>query len=203
MSFLEILGLSLMNQKSSDPVTFVDRSGKDHKRICLDFVITNQPESVTEFVTDNDSCDFTPYSVQIRKKVAKRTYADHFAIMYEIETLWQDRVRYKEESVWNYKRKLGDIKFDIFTSNALNYLLNKVEGESDINAVHKSFVNTITKGLFQSYGRRSITASKVTRINDDLVWRKRISDIDKLHEQFKSDKECNQVYKTKKQILKG
>ena len=203
LSQLEMMGLTILNQRSSDQVTFVDRSGKNHKRVCLDFVISNHPNSVSEFRTDNSDYEFTPYSVKMRKKVATRTYADHFALMYEFETLWQDRVKFKTNSVWNYKKKLGDVKFDIFTSNAFCYLMKKVDEEPSIDLVQKAFENTLTKGLFQSYGRRSITASKVTRINDDLVWRKRISEIEKLHEQFKEDKECNQVYKTKKQILRG
>ena len=105
--------------------------------------------------------------------------------MYDFEVMWKDRVKYKPETVWNYKKRLGDIRFDIFTSNSVNYLLRKVEEEPDINLVQKAFQGTLTKALFQSYGRRSITASKVTRINDDLVWRRRVSELDKLHEQFK------------------
>ena len=203
MNMIETMGLHLMNQESNDPTTFVDKSSKVHKRICLDFVVTNHPQCVSGFRTDDESHSFTPYSVKMRKKVARRTYADHFAIMYDFETLWKDRVRHKDNQVWNYKRKLGDVKFDIFTSNAMNFLLRKVEEEPSIDRVHKAFCDTITTGLFQSYGRRSITASKVTRIDDDLIWRKRLSEIDKLHEQFLSDKECNQIYKTKKQILRG
>ena len=203
MRMLDLMGLSLMNTRSPDPVTFVDRSDKNHKRVCLDFVITNHPERVFEFVTDDSAHEFTPFSVQMRKKVASRTYADHFAIMYEFETAWQDRVKFEPESFWNYKKKMGNIRFDLFTNNACNYLLNKIESESDINAVQKAFESTITKGLFQSYGRRTLTDKKVTRVNDQLVWRQRLSDIDKLHKEFLQEKETNRIYKTKKAVLKG
>ena len=125
---LQINGLTLMNYMSPDPVTFVDKSKPNHKRVCLDLVVTNKPGAVSGFVTDSDlnGHEFTPYSVRMRKKDAKRVYADHFAIMYEFETLWQERVKFKPDSIWNYKRRLGNTKFDIFTSNVMNYLLNKI-----------------------------------------------------------------------------
>ena len=200
---IEQMGLSIMNSLSPNPITFVDRSGKDHKEIVLDLVLTNQPATISNFVTDDESHAFTPYSVQMRKKVSSRTYADHRSIMFEVETMWQNRVNVKKEPIWNYKKQVGDLKFDLFTSNACSFLMNKIQNEKDINLVQKAFHNVITKGLFQSYGKRTITASKVTRINDDLVWRNRISDINKLHAQFQADKESNQVYKIRKSILKG
>ena len=43
----------------------------------------------------------------------------------------------------------------------------------------------------------------MNRINDELVWRQRIKDIDRLEAQFKDENEVNQIYKIKKVILKG
>ena len=48
-----------------------------------------------------------------------------------------------------------------------------------------------------------MTASKIRRINDDLVWRERTSDIIKLQLRYSDDKESNQIYKIRKEILKG
>ena len=140
LTLIKELGMKVMNNLSPDPITFVDRSGKDHKRIVLDLAISNCPDTISNFKTDNDDHDFelTPYSVHIKKKQTSRTYADHFGVMFDYETLWQDRVKFKRDSIWNYKRQLGDLKFDLFTSNACNFLLNKVLSEKDINAVHKS-----------------------------------------------------------------
>ena len=200
---LQILGLSIMNTMSDNPITFIDRSGKDHKRVVLDLVISNMPESFVNFKTDDEKYEFTPYSVHKRKGVTSRTYADHMSIIYEVETQWQDKVIFKREPVWNYKKQLGNVKFDLFTSNACNFLMNKVESEPDIDLVHKAFCKVITKGKFQSYGKRTLTASKLRRVNDELVWRQRLSDLDKLQKQFQDDKETNQIYKTRKSILAG
>ena len=203
MDQLQIHGLSIMNTMSDDPITFIDRSGKDHTRVVLDLVISNKPDAFLNFKTDSEKYEFTPYSIHKRKGVSSRTYADHMSIVYEIETLWQDRVTFKREPLWNYKEKLGDVKFDLFTSNACNFLMSKVEAEPSIDKVHKAFCKVITKGKFQSYGKRTLTASKLRRVNDELVWKQRLSDIDKLQKQFQEDKETNQIYKTRKSILAG
>ena len=126
----------------------------EHKRIVLDLVISNCPNTISNFVTDNETKkELTPYSVHVRKKQTSRTYADHFGVMFDYETLWQDRVKFKRDPIWNYKKQLGDLKFDLFTSNACNYLINKVLSEKDINSVHKAFRKVLTKGRFQSYYR--------------------------------------------------
>lgn len=203
MDQLEVKGLQVMNTMSPNPITFIDRSGKDHRRRVLDLVVSNQPVTISNFRTDDEDYNFTPYSVQMRKGKSSRTYADHMGIIYEVRTNWQDRVKFERDSIWNYKKQLGDLKYHLFTSNACNYLMNKVHSEPDINAVHKAFTNVLTKGKFQSYGKRTVTASKIRRVNDDLVWRERISEINKLQARFKDDKEINQIYKTRKVILKG
>ena len=203
MDMIDSSGLMIMNTMSQNPITFIDRSGRDHKESVLDLVITNHPNTISKFKTDNRDYEFTPYSVKMRKKVASRTYTDHMSIIYNVRVSWQDRVVFKKDSIWNFKKQLGDLKFHIFTSNACNFLLNKVENESDINAVHKAFSDVLTKGKYQSYGKRSVTASKIRNVNDDLVWRERISDLNRLHARFKDEKEINQIYKTRKVILKG
>ena len=198
-----ILGLEIMNNLSPDPITYIDRSGKDHRRVVLDLVITNQPELVSNFRTDNEDYNFTPYSVHMKKKKSSRTYADHMSIIYDIGVKWQDKVEFQKDTIWNYKKMLGDLKFHLFTSNSCNFLMDKVDNEADINVVHKAFVSVLTKGKFQSYGKRTVTASKVQKINDDLVWRERISELHKLQVRFSEEKESNKIWKTRKVILKG
>ena len=200
---LELMGLEILNKRCSDPTTFIDRSGKDHRRSVLDLVISNRPDTISEFKTDNEDQEFTPYSVHMKKGVSSRTYADHFSITYNMETWWQERIEVKKEPIWNYKKLLGNVKYDLFTSNACNYLMHKIETEPDINVVHKSFCKVMTKGKFQSYGKRTVTVSQLKRINDDLVWRQRISDLDKLQKQYEDEKETNQIYKIRKNIIQG
>ena len=203
LEMLEINSLVIMNNLSPNPITFIDRSGKDHKREVLDLVITNQPGTVSGFKTDDEKYEFTPYSVQMRKGKSSRTYADHMSIIYEVETKWQDRVEFQKNTIWNYKRQIGDLKYNLFTANSCNFLMDKIDSEPDINQVHKAFVKVMTKGKFQSYGKRTVTESKVRKINDDLVWRERISDLHKLQLRFSEEKEVNQIYKIRKVILKG
>ena len=200
---IDILGLEIMNNRSSNPITFVDRSGKDHRRVVLDLVLSNMPDTINNFKTDDEKLEFTPYSIHKRKGSTYRTYADHFSVMYQVSTMWQDRTEFIKEPIWNYKKLLGNVKFDLFTSNACNFLMNKIETASDINDVHKAFVKVITKGKFQSYGRRSLTVTKLKKVNDELVWRQRLSDLDKLEKQFSEEKENDRIYKTRKVIVAG
>ena len=41
------------------------------------------------------------------------------------------------------------------------------------------------------------------QIDDNLVWRQRLADLDKLQKMYQKEKETNQIYKTRKSILKG
>ena len=97
LSMIEKMGLRIMNTLSDDPITFIDRSGKNHKRVCLDLVLTNMPQAVSGFKTDTKE-EFTPYSVHIRKKVTSRTYADHRSVIFDFETKWKDRVKFVQET---------------------------------------------------------------------------------------------------------
>ena len=143
---LEIHGLHMMNILSPNPITYIDRSGKDHRRAVLDLVISNKPETISEFKTDDEKYEFTPYSVHMRRGSSYRTHADHMSITYKVTVQWQDRVEFNKEAIWNYKKQLGNLKFHLFTSNACNFLINKVESEPDINKVHKAFVGVLKKG---------------------------------------------------------
>ena len=204
--FLDILkdkGLSIMNTLSQDPITFVDKSHKPPKRCVLDLVITNQPDTISEFRTDDDSLDFTPFSIHRRKGKTSRTYSDHRSIIYSLRVGWCDRLRVKRNTIWNFKKPLGDLRFDIYSSNATPYLLEKVRSEDDINKVVKAFRDVMTKGKFVSYGKLSLTMRAEARVNDDMVWRNRIADVEKLHRQFEDMSEANQIYKIRKTILKG
>ena len=98
---------------------------------------------------------------------------------------------------------LGNTNYDLFTSNACGFLIKKIKEEEDINQVHKAFLKVMEKGKFFSYGKRTITASKMKQIDDNLVWRQRLADLDKLQKMYQEEKETNQIYKTRKSILKG
>ena len=200
---IDALGLEILNSRSKNPVTFIDKSKPTHTRLVLDLVISNQPDAVTQFKTDDEDFNFTPYSVRMRKGKSSRVHADHMSIIYQVSTAWSDRVEFTREPMWYYKKMLGDVKYDLFTSNACRLLVQKVEEEEDINKVHAAFMKVIKKAKFVSYGKRSVTASKIKRIDDDLVWRQRIADLDKLQKMFQDEKETNQIYKTRKSVLRG
>ena len=203
LDMIENMGLTIMNGLSPVPITYIDRSGPDHRENVLDLVISNKPENISDFKTDGKDLEFTPYSIKMKAGKSERTYADHMSIIFNFETSWQDRVVIRKEPIWNYKKPLGNVKYDLFTSNASRFLINKVMNEGDINLVHKAFCNTIKKAKFQSFNKRTLTASKIKRINDRLVWRQRISDLEALERQFKEEKESNKIYKARRVILKG
>ena len=139
----------------------------------------------------------------MRAGKAERTYADHRSIIFNFKTRWQDRVKFKKEPVWGYGTPLGDLKFALFTDNATYYLIKKVKKERDINKVHSAFSKIIHKAKFQSYNKQTITASKLRRLNDNLVWRKRIADLEKLEQKFMKEKEQIKAFKAKRVIMKG
>ena len=210
--FLDLVkdaGLVFMNNLSDNPVTFVNRSAKENtipKRCVLDFVLANKPATVSQFRTDSEveeKREFTPYSVKVKRGVTSRVYADHMAVMYDTEVGWKDRVKHEKVVVWNYRAPGGDLKFYIATANKVNFLLNKVVKEKDINVVINAFQKSLIKSKFQSYGKRSYTDSKVTVINDDMLWAKRLKDIDRLQKMFEADKESTQIYRTRSAILRG
>ena len=203
MDQVDSLGLDLLNSRCQNPITFTDKSKPNHTKLVLDLVLSNQPDSVSEIKTDDSTYSFTPYSVHMRRGVSSRTYADHMSIIYQLSTGWKDRVEFKKDPIWNFKKMLGDTKYDIFTSNACDFLIKKIENEPNIDDVHYAFVKVFRKAKHLSYGKRTVTASKIKRINDDLVWRSRLADLDKLQKMFQDDKEINQVYKTRKSILAG
>ena len=203
LDMIENLGLSVMNGLSPVPITFIDRSGPDHRENVLDLVISNEPSNISNFKTDGKDLEFTPYSVKMKAGKAERTYADHMSIIFDFQIRWQDRIPLRKEPLWNYKKPLGSVKYDIFTNNASRFLINKVMHEPSIDKVHKAFRDVINKAKFQSFNKRTITASKLKRINDCLVWRQRIQDLEVLERQFKDEKESNKVYKARRIILKG
>ena len=209
LDWVKEAGLTFMNNLSDNPITFVNRSAKENtepKRCVLDFVLTNKPETISEFKTDSENenkREFTPYSVRTKKGVTSRVFADHMAVMYSTEVGWKDRVMHEKVVVWNYRAPGGDLKFDIATSNKFNFLHNKIVRESDINIVIKAFQQALTKSKFQSYGKRSYTDQKVKVINDELLWAQRLKDIDRLQKQFESEKEPVQIYKTRAAIIRG
>ena len=138
----------------------------------------------------------------MKKGQAERTHADHMSIIFSFKTRWCDRIKFKREPSWDYRKPLGQVKFDIFTSNSVRYLLNKVTHEPDINKTHTAFINVIKKAKFQSFNKRTITANKVKRLNDKLVWRERINNLAKLEKRLQNEKESNKVYQMRKVILK-
>ena len=139
----------------------------------------------------------------MKKGQAERTHADHMSIIFSFKTRWCDRIKFKREPSWDYRKPLGQVKFDIFTSNSVRYLLNKVTHEPDINKTHTAFINVIKKAKFQSFNKRTITANKVKRLNDKLVWRERINNLAKLEKRLQNEKESNKVYQMRKLILRG
>ena len=200
---LSNLGLSIMNGLSKNPITYIDRSGVNHRQNVLDLVITNEPQNICEFKTDDTQYKFTPFSVKMKRGQALRTHADHMSVMFTFKTRWCDRVKFVRKPGWDFGKPLGDLKYDIFTSNSVRYLLNKVTYESDINKTHLAFANILKKAKFQSYNKRTLTANKVKRLNDKMIWRERINDLAKLEKKLENEKEANKVYKMRKVILKG
>ena len=200
---VDALGLEILNSRSDNPIMFIDKSKESHKELVLDLVLSNQPDNISGFKTDDHRMQFTPYSVHMRKGKSSRTYADHRSIIYQVSTGWNDRVEFTKVPIWNYGKMLGDVNYTLFTSNACEFLIDKVENEEDIEQVHKAFCKVMKKGKFVSYGKRTITASKLKRIDDNLVWRQRVADLDKLQRMFQDEKETNRIYKTRKSILKG
>ena len=204
--FLDLLddqGLRIMNHLSLDPVTFVDKSHKPPKRCTLDLVITNNPESISDVKTDSDELKFTPYSVYVRKNVTKRVYTDHRSTIHTVKVKWKDIVRINKHVIWNYKKQLGDLRYDLYTSNAFPYLERLVREEPDINEVHKAFKDVVTKGKHVSYGKLSLTRRATEKLNNDLVWKNRLKDLDQLHNEFANESETNRIYKARKAILRG
>ena len=175
----------------------------NHRENVLDLVITNEPQNICDFMTDDSQLKFTPYSIKMKKGQALRTHADHMSVMFKFKTRWCDRVKFVRKPGWDYGKPLGDVKFDIFTSNSVRYLLNKVKSESDINKTHLAFTNVLKKAKFQSYNKRTLTANKIKRLNDKMVWRDRINELAKLEKKLEKEKETNKVYKMRKVILKG
>ena len=53
------------------------------------------------------------------------------------------------------------------------------------------------------YRKLSLSKNKVTRVNDELLWRRRVSDLIKLEKQFDSESENNKIYKTRAAILRS
>ena len=200
---LDNLKLHIMNRLSDNPITFIDKSSPEHTENVLDLVITNVPENISDFKTDDLSHKFTPYSIKMKRGEALRTYADHMSIIFNITTRWQDRVEFKKEPIWMFNTPLAEIKYELFTNNACSYLLQKVMHEKSIDKTHKAFKDVLTKAKFQSFNRRTLTASKVTKLNDRLVWRQRIHDLEQLERRFKNEKETNKIFKAKRVILKG
>ena len=200
---IENLGLKIMNGLSDNPITYIDRSGANHRQSVLDLVVTNEPQNIHDFKTDDLRYQFTPYSVKMRKGKAERTHADHMSILFTFRARWCDRVKFKSEPRWDYRKPLGDIKYDLFTSNSVRYLLNKVIHEPDINKTHAAFINIIKKAKFQSFNKRTLTANKIKRLEDKMIWRERINDIAKLEKRLENEKESNKVFKMRKNILTG
>ena len=200
--------LEFLNNLSDNPTTFVNRSAKDDsevKKCVLDFVLTNKPEAASNFRTDSEIEErrkFTPYGVRLKRGSTYRVYADHMAILYDIKVDWRNK-GFDKTSIWNYAKPGGDIKFDIATSNKFNFLVNKVYHESDINKVMKAFRTAITKSKFQSYGKVTCTERRIKVINDRLIWKQRVKDLNKLEEMFAKEKEANRVYKTRAAVIKG
>ena len=200
---LDNLNLHVMNGLSDNPITYIDRSGPDHSENVLDLVITNDPSNISDFKTDDLCYNFTPYSIKMKGGKAFRTYADHMSIIFNYKTRWQDKIKFNKEPIWMYNTPLADVKYELFTNNACYFLMQKVMEEESIDKTHKAFKDVLTKAKFQSYNRRTVTASKVTRLNDQLVWRKRIEDLEQLERRFKGEKESNKIFKAKRVILKG
>ena len=200
--------LTFLNNRSDNPTTFVNKSAKDDrevKKCVLDFVLTNKPERASNFRTDSEieeNREFTPYSVRLKGGKTSRVYADHMAILYDVEVGWRDKGADKI-TIWNYRKPGGDIKYDLATSNKFDYLVNKVVFEKSIDKVLKAFKCAVTKSKFQSYGKITCTESKVKVINDKLVWRQRLKDLDRLDAMFAQEKEVNKVYKIRAAVIKG
>ena len=142
---IQNLGLHIMNGLSPNPITYIDRSGPYKRENVLDLVLTNEPNNIHDFKTDDTNYLFTPYSIKMKAGNAERTYADHMSIVFSFRTKWQDRVKLKREPVWGYKAPMGDLKFDLFTNNACHFLIKKVTQEKSIDAAHKAFKTVIKK----------------------------------------------------------
>ena len=189
--------LSIANNLQDDPTTFCDL--KTGTKRALDLVITTTIEKITDFTIDDDDRNMTPYSVKVKNDKVTRCYTDHKAVTLTYSTVWRDTTTQQQrKTLWQYNTPLGDQKYNIFTNDGYEYLVDVIcDYDISIDEVSNKINEFIYKCKRRSYKIKSHRKRSFDKFMDSEVWKERMEQLEALEKQLAEDKDTDKIFKAK------
>ena len=171
---------------------------KSKKAKALDLVVSNVNDNIQNFTIDH-SLNFTPFSVRKSKSSRLKIYSDHKAVCFDLNigcNLSKIKTT-SNRSAWMFNSPDGDLKFQIITDDAFDWLVDTIENVSDIDEVVRRIENMLNEAKYKSYSRKTLSRKKYEELTMDDIWRARIKELEKIQDEMAEEKEVNKIHKTR------
>ena len=178
-----------------DKRTHVDRSS-DSRR-CLDYIVTNYPQSCTRVYIDNDY-SITPYKVTgvtPNTHQGDKVYTDHKAILVTLKVKKHEEKSCKALPPIVVKNEEGDIKFHMYTEELAEDMIELWNSGEDILGIFKITMRKLAECERLSYLRITKTRIKRKMWTDREIFLRLTSDLEKAAAKVSNFKTSDKIFK--------
>ena len=171
----------------------------------LDLILTNNTE-LLDWLAVDEKFGRSPYRWKWGTGGKERIFSDHCAIYWRVATQTKPdsgKGPAPKASRWRYGKPGGHDRYKFELEAAFGEVMDTVVGEPDINVAVDNLYKIIDAAKSKAYGKTTVTAKKLKRVEEEKEWRRRVMEIDAFVEdiEVKYYKPMTGVWAARKGIL--